>query len=56
MEEKPPKVPFGSLIENSYIEVGEKMFSKDKKYYGEIQADSSIKNTIGIGEYSFFKC
>ena len=49
LEEKPPKVPFGSLIENGYIKVGERLYSKDKKFYGDVLADSSIKNGIGVG-------
>ena len=49
LEEKSPKVPFGNLIESRKIKIGEKLYSKDKKFYGDVMADSSVKNTIGIG-------
>ena len=49
LEKKPPRVPFGALIEKGMIKIGERIFSKDKKYYGIVQADSSIKNSIGVG-------
>lgn len=49
LEEKNPRVPFGSLIEKGKIKVGEKLFSKDRKFYGEVMADSSIRNSIGSG-------
>ncbi len=49
MEEKPPKVPFGVLVENSYINVGSFLFSKDKKYKAKIRADGNLlyKDLIG---------
>lgn len=49
MEKKPPKVPFGNLIEKGIIKIGEKIYSKDKKFYADILADSSIRNEMGIG-------
>ncbi len=49
LEERPQKVPFGSLIEKGKIKIGERIYSKDKKCYGDVMADGSIKNTIGVG-------
>ena len=49
LEIKPPRIPFGNLIEKGIIKIGEKIYSKDKKYYGVVQADASISNSIGIG-------
>ena len=49
IEKKIPKVPFGNLIEKGYIKIGQKIYSKDKKNYGEVMANATIKNTIGIG-------
>ena len=42
VEYKPPKVPFGNLIASGYIEVGEELYSKDKKHKATVQADSSL--------------
>ena len=49
LEEKPPKVPFGNLIETEKIKIGEKLYSKNKKWKAIVMADSSIKNGIGVG-------
>ncbi len=43
IERKPPRVPFGALIEREYIEVGEEIYSKDMKEKGIINANSSIE-------------
>lgn len=37
-----PKVPFGNLIEKNLIEVGEFLYSKDKKFKAQILSDASI--------------
>lgn len=42
IEAKKPKVPFGNLIESGLIKIGERIFSKDKKYEAEVLANSSI--------------
>jgi DNA modification methylase len=42
VEIKKPKVPFGNLIESRYIKVGQKLFSKDKKFEAIVNADASI--------------
>jgi len=42
IEVKKPKVSFSSLIENGFIKVGEKIFSKDKKYEAIVLANSTI--------------
>ena len=42
VEIKKPKVPFGNLIESGFIEIGQKLYSKDKKYEAIINADASI--------------
>ena len=49
VEIKKPKVPFGNLIESGYIEVGQKLFSKDKLYEAVVNADASVncKELIG---------
>ena len=49
LEEKQKKVPFGSLIEKSLIKIGERLYSKNKKFYGDVMADTSIKNGVGVG-------
>ena len=49
LEEKPPRVPFANLIEARKIKIGEKLYSKNKKFYGIVMADTTIKNTIGVG-------
>jgi len=35
-------VPFGNLIEKNLIEVGEFLYSKDKKFKAQILSDASI--------------
>ncbi len=49
LEYKPPKVPFGNLIETGKIKIGERIYSKNEKFYGDVMADSTIKNGIGVG-------
>jgi DNA modification methylase len=45
VEIKKPKVPFGNLISSNFIKIGENLFSKDKKYYAEVLADGSLRQT-----------
>lgn len=42
IENARPKVAFGNLIETGYLVVGEKLYSKDRKYYAKILANGSI--------------
>lgn len=49
IEKKPPKVPFGHLIEKGYIKIGEKLYSIDKKFSAEVMANATLKNTVGLG-------
>ncbi|MHA1401693.1 MAG: site-specific DNA-methyltransferase [Candidatus Heimdallarchaeaceae archaeon] len=43
VERKPPKVPFGTLVEHNYIQAGEWLYSKDRKYKALIKANGSIE-------------
>lgn len=49
VEKRLPKIPFGSLIEKGFIEVGEALYSKDLKHKSIVQADGSIvyDNVVG---------
>jgi DNA modification methylase len=42
IEKRKPKVPFGCLIEKGYVKIGEDLFSRDRKYYAQVQADGSL--------------
>ena len=35
-------MPFGSLVEKGYVRPGEYLYSADKKYKAEVQADASL--------------
>jgi site-specific DNA-methyltransferase (adenine-specific)/modification methylase len=48
IEEKPPKVPFGNLIEKGLVKIGEKIYSKDKKFYATVLANASIETDEGL--------
>ncbi len=48
IEEKPPKVPFGSLIEKGLIKIGEKLYSKDKRFSAIVLANASIETNDGF--------
>jgi site-specific DNA-methyltransferase (adenine-specific)/modification methylase len=48
IEEKPPKVPFGNLIEKGLVKIGEKIYSKDKKFYATVLANASIETDEGF--------
>ena len=43
VEEKKPKVPFGNLLENRLINIGDYLYSKDEKYKAKISADATLK-------------
>ncbi|MCK4386877.1 MAG: site-specific DNA-methyltransferase [Candidatus Pacebacteria bacterium] len=43
IENKKPKVPFGSLIETKLINVGDYLYSKNKKYKAKILANATIQ-------------
>lgn len=49
IEEKPPKVPFGSLIETGLINVGEIIYSKDKKHTATVLANGTIQYGNEVG-------
>ena len=42
IEIKKPKVPFGSLIEKGYVKIGEYLYSKDKKFFAQVNADATL--------------
>jgi site-specific DNA-methyltransferase (adenine-specific)/modification methylase len=42
-EIKPPRVPFSSLIEKNILNIGDYIYSKDKKIKAQIQADTSLQ-------------
>jgi hypothetical protein len=48
IEVKPPKVPFGNLIEKGFIKIGEKIYSQDKKYSATVLANASIETDEGF--------
>lgn len=41
-EAKKPKVPFGNLMENGFIQVGENIYSKDKKHKAKVLANATL--------------
>lgn len=43
VEKKPPKVPFGTLVEHNYIKAGDWLYSKDMRYKAIIKANGSIE-------------
>ncbi len=43
IERKPPKIPFGNLVEHQYIKSGEKVYSKDTKYQAVVNANGTIE-------------
>ena len=49
VERKPPRVPFGSLIEKGFLQPGDTLYSKDRQYTAKIEADASLthKNLHG---------
>ena len=48
IEEKPPKVPFGNLIEKGFIKIGEKIFSGEGKHRAKVLANASIETQTGL--------
>ncbi len=49
VEQKKPKVPFGSLIENKWINIGEPLYCKDKKHKAKVLADATLRWKGHIG-------
>lgn len=49
IEKRPPKVPFGMLVEKGMVKIGETLFSKDQKFSAQIQADASLLSGNKIG-------
>lgn len=49
VEIRPPRVPFGSLLEMSMVKVGDNLYSKDKSHKATILADSSLKSGDIVG-------
>jgi site-specific DNA-methyltransferase (adenine-specific)/modification methylase len=43
------RVSMQELVEKKYFNVGDKIFTKNKKHYATILADGNIKNGVGIG-------
>ncbi|MHA1686084.1 MAG: site-specific DNA-methyltransferase [Candidatus Heimdallarchaeaceae archaeon] len=43
VEQKPPKVPFGTLVEHGFIKPGDYLYSKDQKYKAIVKANGSIE-------------
>lgn len=41
-ERRLPRVPFGNLVASGYIRVGERLWSADRKFSAEVQADTSL--------------
>ncbi len=48
IEEKPPKVPFGNLIEKGFVKIGERIFSFNKKHSAIVLANGSLQSDNGI--------
>lgn len=42
VDNKKPKVPFGSLIEKGFVKIGEEVFSPKKQHSATVNADASI--------------
>ncbi|HSU49546.1 MAG TPA: site-specific DNA-methyltransferase [Segetibacter sp.] len=49
VEKKKPKVPFGNLLKEGFIEAGEQLFSKGDKASAIVQADGSLKSGDLVG-------
>ena len=49
IEKKVPRVPFGALIEDGMINIGDFLFSKDSQYAARILADSTVKCGDSVG-------
>ena len=47
IEAKPPRVPFGSLVEKGLIKIGEKIFSSEGKYKAKVLANASVETQEG---------
>jgi len=47
IEEKPPRVPFGNLIEKGYVKIGEYLYSFNKRFKAIVLANGSIELNDG---------
>jgi len=49
IEEKKPKVPFGSLVESGYIAIGDFLYSNDNEHKAKVLADATLtwKDKVG---------
>jgi len=43
IEERKPKVPFGNLVETGFVNVGDFLYSKDRKYRARILSNATLK-------------
>jgi len=48
IEAKPPKVPFGNLLESGLITAGEQLFDKSGKETATVQANASLAHSSGL--------
>lgn len=48
IEQKPPKVPFGNLLEKKLINAGEKIYNLDKSYSAVVHANASVEGQNGF--------
>ncbi len=48
IEIKTPRVPFGNLIEKGLIKIGEKIYSRDKRFSATVLANASIETNDGF--------
>jgi len=48
IEAKPPKVPFGNLIEKGLVKIGERIYSRDRKFSATVSANASIETDEGF--------
>lgn len=49
LEIRKPKVPFGTLIENGFVKIGEKLFSGNKKFSATVLASSAVSYMGKVG-------
>ena len=47
IEAKPPRVPFGQLVEKGLIEPGERIFNKDKSFWAKVLAHGALETEDG---------
>jgi DNA modification methylase len=52
-EKRRPRVPFGNLVARGYVQPGDCLYSADKKYKAEVQADASLLCNGNAGSIHF---